>query len=480
MDYKKEIEKAEALFTDGRLDEAQAIFELVLRIQPDDFEAHNNLGVIHHTRGNVQQAEEHLRKAIALKEDYLDALLNLADIYQSAKRWPEASVQLEKCIEINSNDPNLLNQLGMVYLEMGNQQKAKEVLAKSIELDPNQEMVEQSIEVLEGESQTSRIEVNDRPLNILFVQEAPCIRNYKMATALRSRGHRVSLAYIKAPLSVMYEGLSDDVYNECIRLESIRHMWEISKHYDIVHCHNEPDKYTVAALGGDTPVVHDTHDLISLRANGNQSLSYFEGVANRGAAGRVYTTPYQLEEAKRLYGVEGPSLVLYNYVSAPDLPQKFLPKLSDQDGRVHVVYEGGIGGTSFRDFSSLFIELANQGIHIHVYPHFKHQDIVQQFLRFENIHIYDPLSPKQIMEQMTQYDFGIIPFNLKKGDKRFLDTTIANKLFEYLAAGLPVIASPLQSYIDYFKKTLIGITFENAQDIIKNFPKLKKSCRISE
>lgn len=476
MDYKHEIEKGEALFADGQIDQAQVTFELVLQNQPENYEALNNLGVIHHTRGNIQEAEDHFLKALAVKEDYLDALLNLADLYQNAKRWEEAAVQLEKYIAIDNQDPNLFNRLSMVYLEMGNTEKARAVLTKSLELNPNQETVRDSLKALEGKRESSRIEVTEGPLNILFVQEAPCIRNYKMATALRSRGHRVSLAYIKAQLSVMYEGLSDDVYNECIRLESIRHMWEISKHYDIVHCHNEPDNYTVAALAGDTPVVHDTHDLVSLRANGNDSLSYFEGVANRGAAGRVYTTPYQLKEAKRLYGVEGPSLVLYNYISAPDLPKKFLPKLSVQDEQVHIVYEGGIGGTSFRDFSSLFIELANQGIHIHIYPHFKHQkhDITPIFSKFDNIHLHDPLSPKQIMEQMTQYDFGIIPFNLKKGDKRFLDTTIANKLFEYLAAGLPVVTSPLKSYVEYFKKNPVGITYENAKELIGNLDILQK------
>ena len=474
MDYKHEIKKGEALFADGQIDQAQATFELVLQNQPENHEALNNLGVIHHTKGNIQEAEDFFLKALNVEKDYLHALLNLSDLYQNAKRWKEAAVQLEKYIAIENKDIDTFNRLGMVYLEMGNIEKARAVLARSIELNPDQEAVRDSLKALENKREAPKIEVSGKPLNILFVQESPCIRNYKMATALRSRGHRVSLAYTKARLSQMYKGLSDDVYNECIQIQSHRRLWDISKNYDIVHCHNEPDVLTVAALAGDAPVVHDTHDLISLRADGDPNLSYFEGVANRGAAGRVYSTPYQMEEAKKLYGVNGPSLVFYNYASEVDLPKKFLPKLSDQGGDVHIVYEGGIGGNTHRDFSSLFVDLAKQGIHIHIYPTFYNQEIAQYFSAHKIIHYYQPLSPKQIMEEMTQYDFGIIPFNLEKGNKRFLDSTIANKLFEYQAAGLPVIASPLQSYIDYFKKTPTGITFKNSQDIIKNIPKLKE------
>ncbi|MCK4818128.1 methyltransferase domain-containing protein, partial [bacterium] len=257
-------------------------------------------------------------------------------------------------------------------------------------------------------------------------------------------------------------------------------LWDLSRNYDIVHCHNEPDILTVAALAGDAPVIHDTHDLISLRANADPNLSYFEGVANRGASGRVYTTPYQMEEAQKLYGVNGPSLVFYNYVSQSDLLKSTLPKRSAQDGKVHIVYEGGIGENGHRDFSSLFVELAKEGIHIHIYPTFYSREIARGFSAYKTIHYYQPLSPRQIMEEMTQYDFGIIPFNLEKGNRRFLDSTIANKLFEYMAAGLPVIASSLQSYIDYFKKTPIGITFENAEDIIKNIPKLKEIAETTD
>ena len=429
-------------------------------------------------RGNSQEAEECFRKALAVKDDYPAALLNLADLYHKTKRWKEAIIQLERYLEIDSSDHNIYNQLGVTYLEMGDFKKARNILEKSLELNPDQEAVKESLSMIKSKAGASKIEVSKNPLNILFVQEAPCIRNYKMATALRARGHMVSLGYTKALLSQVYKGLSDSVYNECIKLESYRQLWYISGNYDLVHCHNEPDILTCAALAGKVPVVHDTHDLISLRANGDQNLAYFEGLANRGAAGRVYSTPYQMNEAKKLYGINGNSLVYYNYASEPDLPKTFLPKLSDEDGNVHIVYEGGIGGNTHRDYSSLFIELANKGVHIHIYPASYNQEIAQDFSSYENIHYNQSLSPKQIMEEMTQYDIGVIPFNLEKGNKRFLDSTIANKLFEYLAAGLPVATSPLQSYIDYFQKNSVGVTFADADEIISKLPQLQQiACK---
>ena len=65
-----------------------------------------------------------------------------------------------------------------------------------------------------------------------------------------------------------------------------------------------------------------------------------------------------MEEAKRLYGVEGPSIVYHNYTSLEDLPTKKLAKISKSDGQIHIVYEGGIGGTTHRDFSEIFPAIA--------------------------------------------------------------------------------------------------------------------------
>jgi tetratricopeptide (TPR) repeat protein len=465
---------AEALFAEGRVEEARGLFLGLLETDPSSTEVLNNLGVISHAQGKTQEAEQYFARALALKHDDLDAALNLATVYQESRRWTGAAACLERCQGRMSSDFNFLNQLGRVYLELGHADKALGVLSKSLRLNPDQEEVRDSVAALQPTAPTAQNASDCETLRILFVQEAPCIRNYKMARALMSKGHKISLAYTKATLSQMYKGLSDSIYDECIKIHSNRTLWELSASYDIVHCHNEPDVLTVAALAGDTPVVHDTHDLISLRANGDQNLSYLEGIANRGAAGRIYSTPYQRQEAERLYGCKGPSMVFYNYVSEPDLPAEHLPKLSDRNGQTHIVYEGGVGGNAHRDFKALFFELASQGIHIHIYPNFYDQALARLFSQHEAIHYYEPLAPKDLMGVMTQYDYGIIPFNLEKGNKGFLDSTIANKLFEYVAAGLPVVASSLRSYEEYFARHPVGMTFRTANDILEGLPRLNR------
>ncbi len=475
--HKDEIKRGEALFENGDLDLAESVFKSILQVAPDNCISLNNLGVINISKGHNILAEEYFKKAIALKDDYPEAIINLASLFQNAKRWIEALTLLSKFLDVNDTNSDIYNQLGIVYLEMNDPDKACAALEKSLKLKPEQPAVKESLGAVRQEISRHSTTSQHKLLNILFVQCWPCIRNYKMATALKSRGHRVTLAYTKYRISQVYRGLEDSVYDDCINIRDNKHLWDISGIFDIIHCHNEPDKLTVAALAADTPVIHDTHDLISLKYEGNKDISFFESVANKGANGRVYSTPFQMEEARKLYGLEGPSIVYYNYASRADLPKSFLPKLSDKDGNVHIVYEGGIGGTdgAHRDFTSPFFGLADKGIHIHIYPPSScDKEIAKQYSSHSNIHFHSSVSPRQIMEAMTQYDYGIIPFNLAKGNKRFLDTTIANKLFEYLAAGLPVIASPLKSYVDYFQNNPVGITYTTAQDIIDSIPRLKQ------
>ncbi len=151
MDYKNEIKKGEALFEEGKIDQAESVFKSTLQDDPDDCVSLNNLGVINNTKGDIISAEEYFKKAIFLNDDYPEAIFNLASLYQNEKRWSEASTLLEKYLDIDNNNPDIYNKLGIVCLEMEEPAKACAVLEKSLELKPEQSTVKESLDAVKKE-----------------------------------------------------------------------------------------------------------------------------------------------------------------------------------------------------------------------------------------------------------------------------------------------------------------------------------------
>jgi len=144
-----DVKTGETLFSEGKVEEAEKCFLDLLKKEPTNAEAINDLGVIQHAKGNLQEAEDLFLKALAFKKDFLDALLNLADLYQNTKRWGDAAIQLKKCIAVKTQEPNFYNQLGIVYFEMGNIEKARDSLEKSLKINPDQEEIRSMVHSLE-------------------------------------------------------------------------------------------------------------------------------------------------------------------------------------------------------------------------------------------------------------------------------------------------------------------------------------------
>ncbi|MFC1558490.1 glycosyltransferase [candidate division KSB1 bacterium] len=457
------------------LDEAIEVLDAYLKIRKGYPEGECQLGVLYFNKGDYKKAEERFMYALETDPEFKDALFNLGFLYKTCARYQEALLLFRKIIFQNAEDIDTLFNVAECCSEMGKSKDAVFFYEKVLKINPDYQEAQDGLDKIQRKEGAAKLKKEKKSLKILFVQECPCIRNYKMAKALKSAGHRVSLAYTTGKISDLYQ-LDDSVYYELIPITEFRQMWEISKFYDIIHCHNEPDVMTVNCLAGEGPVIHDTHDMVSLRHPDDSTLKYFEGVANRGADGRIYCTDVLIKEAYEMYGVDlNWSIVFNNYISQDDIPSRRKSKLSKKDGNIHIVYEGGISTTMpHRNFINLFSEISQKGIHLHIYPAFDVPEYERAFASNPYVHYNKPISPKDIVSEMTQFDFGIVPFIETEENIRHVNSMVPHKLFEYLAAGLPVISSDIAGMREFLNREKVGILYRTIDDIVNGIGALSK------
>ena len=309
-------------------------------------------------------------------------------------------------------------------------------------------------------------------MRILMAQDRPCIRNYKIATVLAERGHEVHLAaFLPEQLPDLY-GLDYAPYQGVIQLLNIQELLDVAAYFDVVHCHNEPDSMAAVMCASDTPSVHDCHDMMSIRGLGFDRIE--EAIANMHSDGCVYVSDYQRNQAVESYPCRNPrpkSAVVNSAVLEKHLPQKRLKKLSSGTNEPHLVYEGGMNmhPHTHRYLLPVFKSLVEAGAWVHVYGLGHPAEIGKYIQQIDNPRfvIHKPLDTPALMEALTQYDMGLCVFNITEGNRHHLESTLPNKLFEYLAAGLPVICSNLQEMVQFIKPRRCGLVWTGPEEIME-------------
>ena len=82
-----------------KFNEAVACFQRALQFQPDNAEAHNNLGVALQHLIELDQAMECHRRALQAKPDYPDAYNNLGNVFKEQGKLKEAIDHYQKALE---------------------------------------------------------------------------------------------------------------------------------------------------------------------------------------------------------------------------------------------------------------------------------------------------------------------------------------------------------------------------------------------
>jgi glycosyltransferase involved in cell wall biosynthesis len=305
------------------------------------------------------------------------------------------------------------------------------------------------------------------------------MRALKLAVGLRSALPDLELgfAYQGRTLSEWY-GSGDELFERWWDLENDppSSLPNVLAEFrpDLIHSHNLPDTLTVLAnelAGGEIPVVHDVHDLQSLRQtpyeNGFPQPPNARALERRAieeSAGVVTVSAELLAELRRPYRLP-PALVFPNYALRRDVPRL----LTFTDTRASLppklVYQGTLSTNGGHyDLREIFGELVATGASLDVYPSRPVPEYEGLAESTSGLTMRETLDPATLLRTLPRYDFGWAGFN-EALNKPHIDTSLPNKLFEYLAAGLPVLTLGHRAIKRFLRERGLGICLDSPADL---------------
>ncbi|HTR87132.1 MAG TPA: tetratricopeptide repeat protein [Reyranella sp.] len=121
----------------GRLDEAQALYQLVLVRQPAHVDALHYFGLLQYQGGRPAEAVDWINRALALAPDQADAHSNLGLALQGLRRNDEALAAYDRAIALNPNHPQALSNRGNVLQELRHLPEAIAAYDRALALQPD-------------------------------------------------------------------------------------------------------------------------------------------------------------------------------------------------------------------------------------------------------------------------------------------------------------------------------------------------------
>lgn len=316
-----------------------------------------------------------------------------------------------------------------------------------------------------------------RKLNIVMVSAHACIRCQKMALPLISDGHNVHMVAQKIP-SFWESYKTFSVYHDAGQLISTIEQFEKAGNVDLYHCHNEPSWFvTVLKERTKRPVLLDVHDTFLTRLTDDEEINLKNAGFNacrvmteertnfQIADGLLFVSPKVRDLTCKEFKLNQPALVMPQY-----LPE-FLYKYNFGRWQGGLVYEGKVTlpnevvehgrslGFDYCDYTKVAADCARIGMDFHLYAARKDPAFMSYF---KTAFVHEPVAYKELMTNLSAHDWGLVGNTI---DSYQWQTTLANKFFEYIAAGVPVVsinAAECSKLIDQYN---VGITVESIDEL---------------
>jgi len=144
-DLSQTVSIAVGLHRDGHLDDAEKIYQRVLKREPNHVDALHFLGVLYHQRGDMRTAARMIRKALRLDPSYVGALINMGNILKEQGLFADAETEYRAALRYDANNADAYNNLGAVLRAQNKFDQAIIALEKATTLSPNNGTVFQNL-----------------------------------------------------------------------------------------------------------------------------------------------------------------------------------------------------------------------------------------------------------------------------------------------------------------------------------------------
>jgi tetratricopeptide (TPR) repeat protein len=133
---KQLLAQGKKYLAEGALAEAIACYEELVRVDPHNHSALNNLGVALSKQGRYMEGAERFRQAIEMNRDFPEALSNLGHALRSMGYLVESEISLRKALKLNPRLVDARISLGITLVALNRVQDAKIQLKKALKAAP--------------------------------------------------------------------------------------------------------------------------------------------------------------------------------------------------------------------------------------------------------------------------------------------------------------------------------------------------------
>lgn len=309
---------------------------------------------------------------------------------------------------------------------------------------------------------------------ILIATWFNCLRNIKTSIGAFNLGYELELLTKAQGWALASELQFGHIYNHIKIWETPSQLEKamIKSDADIIWCHNEPDLMAQFAnfphIKRDRIVIHDCHDLPSLHPGyeNNIDINEQEKAAIENSEYVSVPTPDYVNMICNKYPTVSRDKIKVIYSCSPKMffPEFDYPRVNGMlyCGQVNVPEMNS--KLHYRDCVPLFSEMTNLGIPTHIYSTTPNINMMPYTMA--GACSYGTLRMYAAIHQYTRYDYGFVGSNI---DCIEIQKCMPNKLFDCIAAGIPLIALNAKTAGDFIEKYDIGVSVQGIENL-KNVP----------